>query len=184
MLDRRHVWFVTVFTIGALLAAGCGPAAPTAAPATQAPATTAAPVPTEAMSTSGEAQVNTADTSLGTVLVDGQGLTLYMLTSDTSDQPACVDACLTAWPPLVTSGQATAGSGAQASLLGSLTRADGSVQVTYNGHLVYTFKGDHAAGDVAGQGKTGFGGTWYVLSPDGNPVGAPASSSTSNYEGY
>jgi predicted lipoprotein with Yx(FWY)xxD motif len=184
MLDRRHVLFVTVLTIGALVVAGCGAATPTSAPPTQAVPPTAAPTEAMTSSSAGPAQVNSADSSLGTILVDSQGLSLYMLTSDTSTQPACVDTCLTAWPPLLTTGPATAGSGVQAAMLGSFTRSDGSVQVTYNGYLLYTFKGDHAAGDVAGQGKSSFGGTWYVVSTDGTPVGAPASSSTSDYQGY
>ncbi len=133
--------------------------------------------------------VAAADSSMGQILVDGQGLSLYLLTADSADQSACTDACTTAWPPLTTSGQAKAGSGAEASLLGTLTRPDGSTQVTYNGHPLYTFKGDHAAGDVTGQGIQSFGGTWYLLSPNGEPIEASASSDssaqpTSSYSQY
>lgn len=133
--------------------------------------------------------VAVSDSSLGKILVDGQGLSLYLLTADSSDQSACTDACATAWPPLMATGQVSAGSGADGSLLGTLVRPDGSKQVTYNGHPLYTFKGDHAAGDVAGQGINSFGGTWYLLSPAGEPIQASASTDstaqpTSSYSQY
>lgn len=133
--------------------------------------------------------VASADTSMGTILVDGQGLSLYLLTADSPEQSACSDACAGAWPPVTANGQTTAGSGADASLLGTLTRPDGSTQVTYNGHPLYTFKGDHVPGDVAGQGIESFGGTWSLLSPAGEPIGAgadtdPTVQPTSSYSQY
>jgi predicted lipoprotein with Yx(FWY)xxD motif len=128
-------------------------------------------------------EVATGDSSFGKILVDAQGMSLYLLTTDSPDQSTCTDTCATNWPPMISSGQVSAGSGADASLLGSLTRPDGSTQVTYNGHPLYTFKGDHAAGDVAGQG---IGGKWYLLSPAGEPIQATADSGqpTSSYSQY
>ncbi len=133
--------------------------------------------------------VASADSSMGKILVDAQGLSLYLLTADSPDQSACTDACAGAWPPVTTTGQPSAGSGADASLLGTLTRPDGAIQVTYNGHPLYTFKGDHAPGDVAGQGIQSFGGTWYLLSPSGEPIESSASAGataqpTSSYSQY
>jgi predicted lipoprotein with Yx(FWY)xxD motif len=138
---------------------------------------------------SAAATVALADSSMGAILVDGQGLSLYLLTADSSDQSVCTDACATAWPPLVTKGETTAGTGVDASLLSTLTRADGEVQVTYNGHPLYTFKGDHAPGDVAGEGIESFGGTWYLISAGGEPIegGAavgPTAQPTSSYSQY
>lgn len=132
--------------------------------------------------------IASADSSMGKILVDGQGLSLYLLTADSPDQSSCSDACAGAWPPVVANGQAAAGSGVDASLLGTLTRPDGSTQVTYNGHPLYTFKGDHAAGDVTGQGINSFGGTWYLLSPAGEPINGGSADATvpptSSYSQY
>jgi predicted lipoprotein with Yx(FWY)xxD motif len=134
-------------------------------------------------------ELATADSSFGKILVDGQGMSLYLLTADSADQSACTDACASAWPPLASTGQVSAVSGAEASLLGTLTRPDGSTQVTYNGHPLDSFKGDHAAGDIAGQGIQSFGGTWYLLSPAGEQIEASANSDspaqpTSSYSPY
>jgi predicted lipoprotein with Yx(FWY)xxD motif len=68
------------------------------------------------------------------------------------------------------SGTPTAGSGAEASLVGTTTRSDGTSQVTYNGHPVYRYSGDQKPGDTAGEGLDAFGAEWYVLSPAGDQV--------------
>ena len=86
------------------------------------------------------------------------------------------------WPPLLTSGPAPVTTGAaQASLVGTSPRADGARQVTYDGHPLYYFAGDTAAGDVRGQGIHNFGGGWYVVAPGGDGIDddppAPAASS-------
>ena len=111
----------------------------------------------------------------GTVLVNGQGQTLYMLTSEKGGKITCTDdnGCTKVWPDTelpkgVTA--ATAGSGIQASLLGTVKAASGSLYVTYHGWPLYTFSGDSGPGAAHGQGITSFGGTWYVLSTSGNPV--------------
>ena len=111
----------------------------------------------------------------GTVLVNGQGRTLYLLTSEKGGKITCTDetGCTKIWPDTelpkgVTA--ATAGSGIQPSLLGTVKDASGSLYVTYNGWPLYTFSGDSGPGTVKGQGITSFGGTWYVLSTSGNPV--------------
>ena len=116
------------------------------------------------------------------ILVDGRGLTLYMYTADTAREPACYnDAtyhCSKAWPPLLTTG-APRGQGVKAALLGVVKRKGGGVQVTYNGHPLYTDAGakafgltaDKKPGDVNGQR---FLGIWFVLSPRGTPIRASA----------
>ena len=87
------------------------------------------------------------------------------------------------WPPLLTSGPAPVTTGAaQASLVGTSPRADGTRQVTYDGHPLYYFAGDKAPGDVTGQGIHNFGGGWYVVAPGGDEIDdddppAPAASS-------
>ena len=117
---------------------------------------------------------------VGTVLVNGQGQTLYMLTSDKGGKITCTQAngCTQAWPKtLLTNGATTAkaGSGVQASLLGTVKDASGNLEVTYNHWPLYTFVKDSGPGTAHGQGVTGFGGTWYVLNASGNPVTSHAS---------
>lgn len=107
--------------------------------------------------------IDLAETSLGEVLVS-DGLTLYAFTPDTADSSACIEGCAAAWPPLVASGDVTVGDGLDASQLGSLTRDDGSEQVTYAGHPLYFYAEDTAPGDVLGQGS---GDMWYVLDASG-----------------
>ena len=122
----------------------------------------------------------------GTILVDSTGRTLYMLTADTATTSACTGGCVSIWAPLTVMGTPTAGSGLNASLLGTITRSDGSKQVTYNGHPLYTFVPDGGAGHENGEGISSFGGTWYVLNLSGVPVKAAVSgaSSTTSGGGY
>jgi predicted lipoprotein with Yx(FWY)xxD motif len=118
-----------------------------------------------------------AKSSLGNILVNSQGLTLYLFQADSGTTSTCFGACATAWPPLRATGQPTAGSGVTASLLGTTPRSDGNPQVTYNGHPLYLYVGDKKAGDTTGQGVTAFGGGWFALSPTGAQVTSAPSSS-------
>jgi predicted lipoprotein with Yx(FWY)xxD motif len=111
--------------------------------------------------------------------VDSQGKTLYLFEQDTSKTSACTGPCVALWPALTATGAPTAGAGLNASLLGTATQADGSSQVTYNGHLLYLFSGDANAGDVTGEGVEGF----FVVSSTGDKVAsAMATSSSSAYK--
>ncbi len=127
-----------------------------------APATTAA-----AQQTAGTVAV--ASTSLGDVLVDGKGRTLYAFTKDKGDQSVCSGKCAAAWPALTVTGAATPGSGVQASLLSTAKQANGTTQVTYGGKPLYYFAGDAAPGDTKGQGLNG---VWFVVRADGSLVQA------------
>ena len=131
----------------------------------------------------GAASVGTADVGdLGTVLVDGTGMTLYLFESDTGSTSNCTDACAGTWPALTTHGDATATGGADASLLGTTTRDDGSTQVTYDGHPIYRYSGDTAPGQANGED---IGGVWYAVSAQGTAV-EPSGDSGDNggYGGY
>jgi predicted lipoprotein with Yx(FWY)xxD motif len=112
---------------------------------------------------SGGTTVASTTTSLGTFLVDSNGMTVYLFEADTSSQSACTDRCASAWPPLTTSGPPVAGAGVMGSLLGTSARSDGKTQVTYKGHPLYGFIGDKKPGDVNGEGKSAFGAEWYVV---------------------
>ena len=123
----------------------------------------AAPVAAQAMPTLRATQNN----ALGPFVTDAQGRTLYEFTRDTGTTSACVDACLTAWPPLVlASGQPTLGPGLGGTV-GVATQADGRRQVTYNGKLLYYYRTDMGPGDATGQGV---GGVWYVVAPTAAPA--------------
>ena len=115
--------------------------------------------------------VHVRSTSLGTILVDSQGRSLYLFEKDTGPKSTCSGACASAWPPFRTSGKPKAGSGVTASLLGTTTRSDGNDEVTYNGHPLYYYAGDQKAGDTNGQDLNQFGAPWYVVSPAGNKIG-------------
>jgi predicted lipoprotein with Yx(FWY)xxD motif len=119
---------------------------------------------------SGPATVATSNTDLGTVLVDGNGRTLYLFQKDQPNQSACSDACVSAWPVQSSSGTPKAGNGVSASLLGTIKRSDGTTQVTYNKHPLYYYSGDTQAGQQNGQGLNAFGALWYVVGPAGNQV--------------
>jgi predicted lipoprotein with Yx(FWY)xxD motif len=119
---------------------------------------------------SGAASVALASSSLGRILVDGKGRTLYLFEADKGAASACDGACARAWPPLTTDDKPTAGAGVSAAKLGTAKRGDGTTGVTYNGHPLYTFAGDSAPGQATGQGSDAFGAEWYVLSAGGNAI--------------
>jgi predicted lipoprotein with Yx(FWY)xxD motif len=101
------------------------------------------------------------DAKLGDFLVDGKGMTLYIFTKDTAGVSNCSGGCLKAWPALVATGDLVAGPGVTGKLA-SITRADGTKQVTYNGMPLYYWASDMKPGDMTGQAV---GGVWFLMSP-------------------
>jgi predicted lipoprotein with Yx(FWY)xxD motif/plastocyanin len=159
------------------------PAAPTAAAAApaQEPAPTAAPAAPAPPAADKPASIALAkNDALGSFLVDDQGMTLYLFTKDTPNTSNCYDKCEQAWPPLFTKGAAKAGDGVDAALLGTTTRKDGSIQVTYSGWPLYYYVKDQKAGDVTGQNV---GDVWFVVSAQGEMIdtraAAPATGESS-----
>lgn len=124
---------------------------------------------TPASGGSGETEVESEDSALGTILVDSKGNTLYVFLQDTGDVSTCSGDCAASWPALIAKGEVKAGGGGDVdeSLLGTSERDDGKAQVTYNGHPLYFFAGDEAAGDTNGQGV---GDVWFVVSTAGEPI--------------
>jgi len=132
------------------------------------------PSNTQPVGSAAEATINvTTDPTLGKILVDGKGMTLYMFTKDEPDKSNCDASCLAKWPPLLTMGNPTLGAGVDDSLVGSATLADGARIVTYNQMPLYYWVNDAKAGDTSGQGV---GSVWYTVSPDGKPVGLASTS--------
>lgn len=103
----------------------------------------------------------------GSVLATAHGSPLYLLTADPAGGSSCAGDCAKQWPPLTVRGTPRGGSGVEDSLLSSFTRSDGSVQVLYNGHALYTHPGMSATA-VAGTASNG--GVWYLVSPSGEPI--------------
>jgi predicted lipoprotein with Yx(FWY)xxD motif len=129
---------------------------------------------------SSKSVVKTAHTSLGTVLVNPTGLTLYLFKGDTSKHLGCNGICLKTWFPVT--GTGSAAGGAKASELGTVKRGSGT-QVTYGGHPLYTFVGDKKPGQVNGQGLNLNGNLWYVVSPSGTAMTASSKGSSSSSGG-
>ncbi len=118
----------------------------------------------------GAAEVARADSSLGHILVENSGLTLYVFEKDTNGRSACSGQCATYWPPLLTNAKPAARGGVTQVLLGTTRRADGSAQVTYAGRPLYRFVEDSKPGQTNGEGSQEFGGEWNALSPDGKEI--------------
>lgn len=138
--------------------AAAGPAAASHAPTTPAPAAPAAPGKT--------LQLKTASGKPGIWLTNSSGRALYVYTKDKGSASACYGACAATWPPLLTTGKVTiSGKFTQQQDLGTITRTDGTKQVTYGGHPLYYFSGDSAAGQSKGDGVDG---TWFLLGPVAN----------------
>ena len=131
--------------------------------------------------------ITTKTSSGGSFLTNSAGRAIYLFMADSSGKSACSGACAAAWPPVVATGQPTASGGAQSSDLSTITRSDGTKQVTYDGHPLYYFEGDTGPGTDKGQGLNGFGALWYLVAPSGSSIttavtisgsgSAPASSS-------
>jgi predicted lipoprotein with Yx(FWY)xxD motif len=111
--------------------------------------------------------ISTADTGLGTILVDGDGFTLYVFTADTEGESTCYDGCADKWPAV--SAGVEIGSGLDDSLFGSVARTDGGDQLTVNGQPLYRYAPDSNPGDTKGQG---LGGVWFAVDANGAKVGA------------
>jgi predicted lipoprotein with Yx(FWY)xxD motif len=158
---------ITVSLLGAaatlMLAAACGTSTTTSA---------SSGAPGSATPTAPGGVLGVATTSLGPVLVDGKGLTVYLLTADSPGHSTCSATCLQYWAPVTGPAPASV-KGITAAL--SVTKAtSGTSMVTAAGWPLYTFVKDSAPGDVTGEGVKSFGGTWYAVSPSGKAVTAPA----------
>ncbi len=123
----------------------------------------------------GTTELKTTSSSLGEIVVDGEGRTLYLFTADSGTTTACTGGCATAWPALVA--PATAGSGVTGAVT-EATQADGAKQVALNGHLLYYYAADAAPGATSGQGV---GGKWYVVDGAGNAVTKAPAGTSSGY---
>ena len=166
-LTRPAAWLAPLALL-AVLATGCSAAAAGYHAAAK-----------PAASSSSSSAVKTATINGATVLTNSQGLTLYSFAPDTRTASHCNGTCAQLWPPV--HGRVTAGPGVTGQL-GTITRADGAIQATYNGHPLYTYVADTAPGQAKGNGLNASGGVWHEVTASG--AAAPASTSGGGGYGY
>jgi predicted lipoprotein with Yx(FWY)xxD motif len=121
-----------------------------------------------------KAKVGVHATSVGSALVDARGRTLYVYGLDKGTKSSCVGACAKDWPAFLTSGKPAAAAGVAAAKIGTVTRADGKLQVTFAGHPLYFFAGDAKAGDAKGAAVV----HWAAISATGAKLRAAAGGSS------
>jgi predicted lipoprotein with Yx(FWY)xxD motif len=158
----RRILILSAVPLAALALAACGRSSKDNS------SSTSASTPTPATSTNA-AVVSLRSTSLGKVLVDGSGRTLYLFEKDKGPKTTCFGTCASAWPPVTSTGKPTAGAGVTASKLTLVKGPDGQ-QVLYAGHPLYTYAGDGGPGQTTGEGLTDYGAPWYALSAAGKTV--------------
>jgi len=128
--------------------------------------------------------LKTAQTSLGTVIVDGTGMTVYYFDKDTKGETAstCTGQCAQFWPPVTTT--STPMLTGVTGTVGTIAGPNGTKQVTLDGMPLYTYGGDQKPGDVTGQGSTGFGAGWWVVAPDGAKITQKAAAQSDSGYSY
>jgi predicted lipoprotein with Yx(FWY)xxD motif len=157
--------------LAALLVTGCGSASKTSTSSSVAPAAATTSATSASVAAGVSVTVVNVGGKLGSVLAAGASKhTVYLFEADHGATSACTGACAQAWPPVTTSRAPSATAGALAADLGTITRADGTKQVTYKGHPLYFFSGDSGTGKTTGEGSKAFGAGWYVLAPNGNKI--------------
>jgi predicted lipoprotein with Yx(FWY)xxD motif len=155
---------------GALALAGCGgddDNDDSATPVAAAPTTKQSQ--SASKETSNGTTIKTSSSQYGQVLFGGNDQAIYYFDKESGSKSECYGACAEAWPPVVTEGNPQAGSGAQAGLLGTTERDDGSTQVTYDGHPLYYYV-DDPKGEVLCHNVDEFGGLWLAVQGSGQPV--------------
>ncbi|HEY2478165.1 MAG TPA: hypothetical protein VGI17_05495 [Solirubrobacterales bacterium] len=173
--SRRGAALLVAALLGGGALAGCGGGSSSSATTSTTAKTTPAPPVAKPPPNAEEGTVFVSLGSaagLGQVLVDSEGHTLYAFSGDSGESSACEGACAKAWPPLLDeSGEPQPSNGTAATRFATITRPDGSRQVTYAGHPLYGFSGDKQPGEATGNGQSAFGGTWTALKGNGNPAG-------------
>lgn len=193
-LTKFRAGGVAATIAAALIVAACGSSSATTSSSSAASAA-ASPYPSGAASPSTSSAASTASAAgasvgmakgpAGTYLTGASGRALYLWVADGAGKSSCSGACASVWPPLTTTATPVANHGVSAGQLGTITRSDGSKQVTYNGHPLYYFTADSKAGSTTGQGSNSFGAKWWLVTPSGAAItsgasSAPAGSSSSS----
>jgi len=174
---RRALLAVPALFAAAVGLAACAPAGASGSSSSSSPSSSSggglygSPAPNRSKApaaAAGGTALALRSTSLGRILTDGRGFTVYAFDADKGTMSNCSGACATAWPPVPAKGaQIKVGSGVTQSLIGQTTRTDGTKQLTYAGRPLYLFKGDSAPGSANGDGSTAFGARWDALKASG-----------------
>ena len=164
-MNKKLILGLAAVTLSIVGLSGCAanaPATDTSSESSESPAE----APAE------DAELAVAESSLGDIVVDGEGMTVYYFDKDTKDsgKSVCSGDCLAAWPPVATTNESPTVDGVTGEV-STIKRDDGSLQITLDGLPLYTYSPDEAAGDVTGQGV---GGVWWVVAPDGTKIDTAA----------
>jgi predicted lipoprotein with Yx(FWY)xxD motif len=176
---RIRWWVGPGLAAAALVLAACGTSGSPTDPATSSPA--ASGTGQAHAAAADPVAIKTMSTSKGTVLVNADGHTLYWFAKDTATRSNCNGSCASYWPPVLGTAAAAAGTSLPHAF-GTIKRADGQTQATYDGHPLYTYTGDTAAGQVHGNDVRLSGGRWWAAIPSGAKL-QPSPSSTSSSSG-
>jgi predicted lipoprotein with Yx(FWY)xxD motif len=177
----RRLYAIAAVAGAALVVAGCGSSSTSSSAAASSPSSSSS---TTSTTSSAGVSIGTTKGKDGTYLTGASGRALYLWVADTSGKSSCSGACAQAWPPLTSTGSPAVSGGAMAADLGTITRADGTKQVTYKGHPLYYFAGDPSSGTTTGQGSPQFGAKWWLVSPSGKAITGAASSGGSGSGGW
>lgn len=174
---NKRTYAFALLALLAVVIAGCGGSSSTNTSETEGEGGAMESASSEGKSASSESSGGTAavislgHTKVGMVLVDSNGMTLYDFHKDKGTMSSCYGACEQAWPPVTTEGKPTVGNGASASKLSITKRKDGTTQVVYAGHPLYTFVEDKKPGEATGNDTSAFGAQWYALKGNGEEAG-------------
>ncbi len=172
----RNRWLVGPGLVAvAVVLAACGSKTSPTDPAASSPA---APATAQADAGVSSVTIKTMSTSKGVVLATSRGRTLYWFANDTSTKSNCNGSCASYWPPVIGTPVAAAGTSLPHGF-GTIKRADGQIQATYDGHPLYTYTGDTAKRQVNGNDVNASGGLWWAATPSGSELGATKSSGSS-----
>jgi predicted lipoprotein with Yx(FWY)xxD motif len=172
----RPLALAATATVAAALLAGCGSSSRSSSSSTAASTPASTPTQSTAATTSTAAAtpgmaVATKKSKLGTILAAGpKHRTVYLFEADKGTSSTCNGDCAEDWPPVTTKGAPTVAGGALSADLGTTTRKDGTMQVTYKGHPLYFYDDDKDSGDTEGQGSKEYGAGWYVMKANGSKI--------------
>ncbi len=173
----NKTWLAPAGLAATLLIAACG----SSASSTSSGSTTSSAAAPASSAAASSSALKTTKIGGATVLTNAKGFTLYSFAPDTPTTSNCNGSCATYWPPV--KGPATAGAGVTGKL-GTITRSDGSMQATYNGHPLYTYVADSAPGQAKGNGLNLNGGVWHEVTVSGAAALAPSGSAGAGGGGY
>lgn len=171
--------------LGVAACGGSGSSHPTAASASPSSSGSSSGGSSSSGSSS-SGSIATTKSPTGTYLTGASGRAIYLWVADKNGMSACSGACASIWPPVTASGTPSVSGGALASDLGTITRSDGTKQITYKGHPLYYYVADKSAGQTTGQGSDSFGAKWWLVAPSGTQItdgGSSGSSSAAHSSG-